>query len=200
MRASHIFAVLFGGLAAAFPFVAIKRAGEVDAQSAIEAIMPTSNTCSGAQFPDECRTAAQAASYIITSLTGYSYGQIAAMLALMGYESADMKYKHNVFPGTPGQGTANMMMPNFVAGYAESIKPGSTADKTPAEILAMVTPDEHNFGSAAWYIKTTCPGVMDGLTTGSNDSWNAYMECISVSGTDEGRLAYWNRAKSVFGL
>jgi hypothetical protein len=30
----------------------------------------------------------------------------------MGLESVEMKAKHNISPGRPGQGTANMMMPN----------------------------------------------------------------------------------------
>lgn len=107
--------LLWGGSAPASPLakegpVLVARGKIVTAQAAIEAIMPESKEC-GADATEECRTAKQAAPFLIDAMEGFSLGQIGAMLALIGVESVDLKYKHNVVPGTPGQGTSNMMMP-----------------------------------------------------------------------------------------
>jgi hypothetical protein len=80
--------------------------------AAIKTIMPTSDSCSGAQFPDECRTAEQAAPFISKACADLSPAECAGTIAIMGLESAELKFKHNVFPGRAGQGTANMMMAN----------------------------------------------------------------------------------------
>lgn len=134
MRFQHLSALLLGGLATASP-LAIRQAGTatrsgpctrstppaagsgsesgsgsgVDA-AAILAIIPGSNSCAGAQFPDECRTAEQAAPFISKACAELSKAECAATIALMGYESG-IKVKHNLTPGVPGQGTANMMSP-----------------------------------------------------------------------------------------
>lgn len=130
MRAQNLSAFLLAGLAglatasplavrqAASPTVTAPGPGatgnpgssDVDMVAAIKAIMPSSDTCDGATAPDDCRTAEQAAPFVSKSLEGFSPGQKAGVLALMGLESVEFKYKHNVFPGRPGQGTANMMM------------------------------------------------------------------------------------------
>ncbi|KAK3337362.1 hypothetical protein B0T19DRAFT_70478 [Cercophora scortea] len=197
----HIFpAMLLAGcgLAAAAPLVS--RASS--AADLILAIMPTSGSCDGAQFPNECRTASQASPFLIKSLSNFTVGEIAAMLALIGLESADMKFKHNVSPGRPGQGTSNMMSPNFVNEYAISIFGSSAvAGKSPDEVLALVTPDDYNFGSAPWFYQTKCGAdVHSALKSGSDAGWAAYMGCIGVDPADAARLQYWNRAKTAFGL
>ncbi|KAK3695234.1 hypothetical protein B0T22DRAFT_372541 [Podospora appendiculata] len=164
--------------------------------------MPTSGSCDGAAFPTECRTASQASGYLIKSLANLTVGEIAAMLALIGLESDDMKFKHNVTPGTPGQGTSNMMSPSFVNEYAISIFGASAvAGKSPDEVLALVTPDGYNFGSAPWFYQTKCSAsVHDALKSGNDAGWAAYMGCIGVDPNDAHRLAYWSRAKTAFGL
>jgi hypothetical protein len=94
---------VFGSLATAAPLISIR---EATAASLIAAIMPTSNSCDGAQFPDDCRTADQAAPFLIDAMqkySVYSVGEIAGVLSLIGFESVDMKFKHNVSPGRPGQ-------------------------------------------------------------------------------------------------
>ncbi|KAK4188343.1 hypothetical protein QBC35DRAFT_382802 [Podospora australis] len=176
--------------------------GGIDMAAAIKAIMPSSNTCSGAQVPDDCRTADQAAPFIVKSYADFSPGELAGVLALMGLESVDFKFKHNVSPGRPGQGTANMMMPNFVSQYAASIfGEQAVAGQSPDAILSMVTVDEHNFGSAGWFLKTFCePGIQDSLKTGTDAGFQAYMGCVGVDGNDSTRLEYWNRAKAAFNL
>jgi len=140
MRAQHFSFLLLGGLASACPMAGRQAptttvaaaptpsatpatgsggggggsssggAAGVDLPAAIKAIMPSSNSCSGASFPDECRTAEQAAPFISKACSDLAKAECAATIALMGLESGDMKYKHNLVHA--GQGTANMMSPS----------------------------------------------------------------------------------------
>ena len=208
---------------------------------AILAIMPSSGTCEGADLPEDCRTAEQAAPFVEKACAdaGLNPAETAAVLALMGLESVDFKFKHNVFPGRPGQGTASMMMPNvsvscppfppspslffslycfcllfppsdvekphthtqFIAEYATSLFGADKVQgKSPAEVLEMVTPDEHNFGSAVWFLTTKCADARGSLKTGSDEGWLAYMQCVGVPGSDPARMEYWTRAKKAFNL
>ncbi|KAK4128260.1 hypothetical protein N657DRAFT_10441 [Parathielavia appendiculata] len=222
MRVRHFSAILFSGLTSTSPLACRQAAtntsaapsagatpgtssgsGGVDMAAAILAIMPSSSSCSGAQFPDECRAAQQAAPFITKACADLSPGECAATVALMGLESVEMKAKHNISPGRPGQGTANMMMPNFVSQYATSLfGADKVAGKSPAEVLSMVTPDEHNFGSAAWFLATKCTAdVRASLKTGTDAGWAAYnKDCIGVNGSLPERMAYWTRAKAAFNL
>ncbi|KAK3984300.1 hypothetical protein QBC44DRAFT_18390 [Cladorrhinum sp. PSN332] len=170
---------------------------------AVKVIMPSSNSCDAAQGPPgDCRTADRAAPFIANSSAELSPGELAGTLALMGLESGDLKFKHNVFPGRPGQGTAGMLMPNFVAEYAASIfGQEGIAGKSPAAILDLVTVDEHNFGSVRWFLETKCDAsVRTQLETGTDAGFAAYMGCVGVDANDPARLAYWNRAKEAFNL
>jgi hypothetical protein len=75
------------------------------------------------------------------------------------------------------------------------------AGKTPDEVLALVTPDEFNFGSAAWFLTKKCSAdVRSSLKTGTDAGWADYNKCIGVDGTLPERIAYWNRAKEAFKL
>ncbi|KAM7214681.1 hypothetical protein V8F06_009931 [Rhypophila decipiens] len=206
MRPSQVFTLLLcSGSAMGSPMpspntgLLVARGGKVvTAQAALEAIMPKSTSCDG-QLP-ECRTAAQAAPFLIKAMENLSLGQIAAMLALIGLESEDMRYKHNISPGRPGQGTSNMMMADFTKEYAIS-KKLDVDGKDPNEILALVTPDEFNFGSAPWFFTQKCTKeVQDKLLGGTQEGWLAYMTCVGVDGNNESRMAYWTRAQQVFGL
>ncbi|KAK3330257.1 hypothetical protein B0H66DRAFT_52890 [Apodospora peruviana] len=207
MRTTQILPILLGGLAATAspltPTALVTRDGKVvTARAAIEAIMPTSDSCADAQFKDECRTAAQAAPFMIKAMTNFSIGQIAGMLALIALESVEMKAKHNIVPGVAGQGTSNMMSPDFVKEYATSLFGASAVDgKSPQDVLALVTPDEHNFGSAPWFLRTKCtPEVQKKLLLGTDEGWDAYMGCVGVNGRLPERFNYWKSAKTVFGL
>ncbi|KAK4229501.1 hypothetical protein QBC38DRAFT_471979 [Podospora fimiseda] len=171
----------------------------------IQQIMPTSNSCDPAQsLPEDCRTAEQAAPFISKSSEGLTPAEIAGTLALMGLESADLKFKHNVFPGRPGQGTAGMLMPNFVGEYATSVfGTEAVAEKggDVAAILEMVVVDEHNFGSVRWFYESKCDaGVKEQLKKGTDEGFKAYMGCVGVDGGNADRLAYWERAKTAFKL
>ncbi|KAH8883976.1 hypothetical protein GQ53DRAFT_752519 [Thozetella sp. PMI_491] len=203
MRSAYVLASL-AGLAAAAPATLPLLGRDVkSAAQLISEVMPTANSCDGADFPDECRTAAQAAPFLIQSLPKYgvyTYAEIAAILALIGVESVDMKYKHNVSPGRPGQGTANMQQIQFNTEYATEL---FGADKVqglaPNDVLALVTPDEYNFASAAWFYKNKCASIHASLQTGTDQGFSDYMGCVGVV-IDENRTAYWTRAKTAFGL
>ncbi|KAK8085620.1 hypothetical protein PG997_006891 [Apiospora hydei] len=205
MQFTYAASLLLAGLAAASP---IERRGG-SAVDMVLAIAPGSKSCDGSA---DCRTAQQAAPFMIQSFQDYKVyaaGQIAGVLALMAYESGDFKYKHNVSPGRPGQGTANMQMyPNNVK-YAASIpdlktKAASFTDNSPDaqknELLAMVTDDKYNFGSGAWYLMTQCDSAtQQALAKGDDAGFAAYMKCVGVTVTDD-RNAYWQRAKKAFSL
>ncbi|KAK7932098.1 hypothetical protein PG985_002810 [Apiospora marii] len=204
MQFTYATSLLLAGLAMASP---IERRGA--AADAIAAIAPDSKTCDGSA---DCRTAAQAAPFMIQAFQDYKIyaaGQIAGILALMAFESDQFKYKHNVSPGRPGQGTANMQMYNYNLQYAQSIpaiksKASSFTENSPDaqknELLAMITDDKYNFGSAAWYFTTQChQDVRDALAVGNDHGFGEYMKCVNVELTDA-RNAYWQRAKKAFNL
>ncbi|KGQ09585.1 hypothetical protein BB8028_0004g05390 [Beauveria bassiana] len=180
----------------------------------VKLIAPGSKSCPES-LPD-CRTADQAAPFIFRSMSQYnlsSDNEIAAVIALMAFESGDFHYKHNAFPppGNPGQGTANMQSPAFNLLYAKSLDgvKEKVADvetveglepKKLDEILALVTPDEYNFGSGPWFLVTQCPAtVRDELKEDIDCGFESYMACVGVKVTDD-RKAYLTRAKEAFGL
>lgn len=209
-------AVILTGLVASAPLPSLAPflfARESSAVSMIETIMPKSTSCpSGLQG---CATAEQAAPYLIQAFQTYnlqSSGQIAGVLALIGYESNDLEYRQNVDPGRPGQGTANMQMASYNLMYAQSIPAlkadadaigTSTAAMSDAQlndVLALVTVDEYNFASGAWFLATQCSqDVRNELATGTTAGFTAYMDCVGVSATSD-RTAYWTRAQEAFGL
>ncbi|GAP82637.2 hypothetical protein SAMD00023353_0101710 [Rosellinia necatrix] len=193
------------GIAAAAPLQARR---DQSAAAIIAAISPNSVNCAEAT---ECRTNVQAAPFLIRAMADYgldSPGQIGAVIALSAFESVDFKYKHNL-SNNPGQGTSNMQMANFNKEFALSIdalKEQATAigdisnPDNANKILALVTADEYNFASGAWYLTTKCPEVADSLRAATDAAFTDYMEkCVGVTMTPE-RAAYWARAKAAFGL
>lgn len=177
-------------------------------------IAPTSNSCSGAPAPEECATNAQAAPFLIEAMSKYeifSVPEIAAVLSVIAFETADFKYNTNKSPGRPGQGTRNMQMANYNLLYAQSIPElatklsaittsssttGLSDDKLNA-IRALVLPDQYSWASGAWFLKTQCASIRPSLQTGSQAGFEAYMGCLGVT-ADADRLAYWKRATSSF--
>ncbi|KAK7992529.1 hypothetical protein PG996_012438 [Apiospora saccharicola] len=205
MQFTYATSLLLAGLAMASP---IERRA-TPAADMVKQIAPKSEKCNSSA---ECRTNEQVAPILIQTFQDYkiySAGQIAGVLALMAFESGDFKYKHNVSPGRPGQGTANMQMYPSNIKYAASIpdlksKASSFTENSPDaqknELLAMLTDDKYNFGSAPWYLTTQCDkGVQTALATGSDDGFAQYMKCVGVSVTGD-RDAYWQRAKKAFNL
>lgn len=179
-------------------------------------IAPTSNTCDNAPAAGECATNVQAAPYLISAMTQYgiySVPEIAAILALISYESGEFKYNTNHYPGRAGQGTRNMMMPNYVLLYAKSIPALATplaaittsdsitglSDDQLNAIRALVLPDAYTWGSGAWFLTTQCASARPALQAGGEAGFAAYMSCLGVTATSD-RLAYWTRANTAFGL
>lgn len=180
--------------------------------SAIMRIDPKTATCDNAPAADECRTAVQAAPYIVVSFTNFgitSFGEQAALLSLMLYETGSFKYSTNHFPGVPGQGTRNMQSPAFNLEYATwlstvctncGITPTAVQEamnESPAAVLDLVNGDEWGFGSAAWFLATQCDvSVRTGLAAGTQEGWAAYLQCAGAAQSAE-RDQVWNAAMAL---
>jgi len=181
-------------------------------------IAPTSNTCDGAPYPDECETATTAAPFLIDAMQTYAITspvEIAALLSLIAYETGEFKYAINHYPapGKPGQGTRNMEQAAYNLEYAISIPalrsaalaiaPASTtaglSDDDLNQIRALVLPDKYSWASAAWFLTTQCAGIRSQLQAGGQAGWEAYLGCVGTTSTSD-RLAYWTRANTAFGL
>ena len=95
-----------------------------------------------------------------------------------------------------------VMMPRFIVQYATAkLGAPATQGKSDADVLALVTPDEHNFGSISWFLSTQCStSVQQAVAAGTDAGWAAYMGCLGVSAADPARLAYWSAAKKAFQL
>ncbi|KAL7797359.1 hypothetical protein V8C37DRAFT_370836 [Trichoderma ceciliae] len=191
--------------------LATLAASQLPAVAIVKKIAPGAENCVDTT---ECRTAEQAAPFIAQSMYDYKVfttPEMAAIISLMAFESVDFKYKHNVSPGRPGQGTANMQMANFNLLYAQSIDSikdqvsrytstdGLSSDDL-NHILSLVQPDEFNFASGAWFYTTQCDSsVKEALWADVDTGFQKYMECVGTPVTDD-RLAYFTRAKEAFGL
>ncbi|KAI9819503.1 MAG: hypothetical protein M1827_006951 [Pycnora praestabilis] len=181
-------------------------------------IAPTSSTCVGAPFADECATASDVAPHISSSFQTYgiaTVGEQAALIGIMAFESGEFKFVKNHYPGRPGQGTRNMQFPTYNIAYAKSIPalagqldaivPSGTdasalSDDSLDNMLALLTPDAYSFASAAWYLTTQCgETIRQGLQSNGQTGWEAYITgCIQTEATDD-RLAYWQKAVQALG-
>lgn len=104
--------LLLTGLCTAIPLALQSHSTNVSFITAalVQSIVPNSATCYNPPKLAECRTAAQAAPPIANSFLKYgvtSTGEIAALVALIGYESGDFKYQINYWPGNAGQGSGS---------------------------------------------------------------------------------------------
>ncbi|KAL8693127.1 MAG: hypothetical protein Q9218_001979 [Villophora microphyllina] len=167
-------------------------------------IAPKANTCAGAPFPKECKTADEAAPFINQSFRTYGIttpGEAAAVLSTMAFETDDFRFNINHVPGVPGQGTRNMQSPQFNMMYAQSLKL-TAGGSDPSAVLGQLTANpQYDFGSGAWFLTTQCSGMIRaGLKTGSLAGWQAYItECLHTTATPD-RQAYWERAAKVMGV
>lgn len=101
----------FTGAALALPAseAPTKYLGKREAAKVLEAIMPKSTSCEGRG--DQCRTASQAAPYLVQAMTKYNTTapmEQAGILSLVAYESVEMQYSKNLNNAAAGQGTSNM--------------------------------------------------------------------------------------------
>jgi len=175
-------------------------------------IAPSSTSCAGASFPDECTISSTAvADAMINGFAKYSVttaAEQAALLSWMAFESGDFKFNRNHFPppGRPGQGTRAMLMPNFVAEYAASIPElaaqVAAAAGDPAAVLALVQPDQYAFAAAAWYYATKCSADQKAqVASGGLLGWqNGFITGCVQTANSPGRQAYWTRARQALGV
>ncbi|KAG9240646.1 hypothetical protein BJ878DRAFT_429828 [Calycina marina] len=187
-----------------------------DATSIILAAAPASSSCSGGDFPEECRTAQQAMPFLTKAFADYkiySVPEIAAVLSLIAFESDDFKFNINHYPapGRPGQGTRNMQMPNFNLQYTLSVSPDAVKKITTAtsteglsdavlnSIRDIVTTDQFTWASGAWFLVNHCASVRPAIQKGDEAGFEAYMDCIGTAVTDD-RLQKWKAAMTAFGL
>jgi hypothetical protein len=100
-----------------------------------------------------------------------------------------------------------MAMPPVIQKYATSVAGADAVTQALATggdagltaTLALVNgDDEKSFGSAAWYLSTTCtPAVRAGLTAETVDGWHAFLtECVGTTATED-RDVPWVAAKQV---
>ncbi|PSN59569.1 hypothetical protein BS50DRAFT_640916 [Corynespora cassiicola Philippines] len=196
-KASIIAASVFATVGLALP-LGSNSASSLTADT-ITSISPSTASCAGADFPDECHDAATAAPAITKSFEKYgvqSKGEQAALIAIMLFESGDFKYNKNHFPGVPGQGTKNMQSPAFNQMYAKSLFPEKAAQaQSPEAVLDLVSGPDETFGSAAWFLTSQCtPAVRDGLASGTIDGWHTYLTtCVGTTAAAE-RDVSWNAA------
>jgi hypothetical protein len=176
--------------------------------ASLVSIAPATASCKGADFPAECANATQAATAINKAFVTYkitSTGEQAALVAYMLFESGNFKYSQNHFPGRPGQGTRMMAMPPFVKKYATSVAGADAVSQAEAvggdsglkAILALVnSDDEKSFGSAAWFLASTCtPEVRTGLVAETTVGWHNFLtQCVGTTAVPE-RDVPWLAAK-----
>ena len=171
------------------------------------AIAPSSGSCDNAPAAGECATASDAVMPLVNGFAKYKITtapEQAALISWMAFESADFKYNTNHFPGTPGQGTRCMFMPNFVKQYVSSLPElaGQAASaSSPADVLKPVLPNEYSFASGSYFYSTQCSAaVKTALQSGSDEGWEQFITgCVQTTVTDE-RRQYWERAKKAFGM
>jgi hypothetical protein len=170
-------------------------------------IAPQSESCAGADFPDECADAQQAAAALNKAFATYkitSKGEQAAIVAYELFESGNFKFSKNHYPGRPGQGTRMMAMPTYVEKYATSVAGADAVQKAKAAggdagleaVLALVnSDDEKSFGSAAWFVSTECSDdVRAGLAAATEDGWVKFLtECVQTTATPD-RNPAWTAA------
>ncbi|EME49516.1 hypothetical protein DOTSEDRAFT_58733 [Dothistroma septosporum NZE10] len=173
-------------------------------------IAPDTTSCEGAEYPEECRTAAIAAPNIAKSFEQFnlhSFGAQAAAVAIQLFESGDFRYNKNHFPapGRPGQGTRNMQSPAFNEKYAEYLTSVSDSGigraqldaaraEGPTAVLELVNTDQWSFASAAWFIDIQCSdAVKQGLDAGTQEGFSNYItECVGTTLTED-RTAGWQK-------
>lgn len=196
-------------LGVALPVYSLDARSSTLTADQLAVIAPASKSCVGATHPDECRTSAEALQPILNSFAKYSIdtaGAQAAVLSTIAFESADFKFQKNYYPGNPGQGTRNMQSAAFNLKYAVSIPalagqiPQIQGQDANAVRGLLLSNDDYDFGSAAWFLTTQCgPEVARSLADGSFAGYMAYLGCIGTP-SEDARKAYWLRATTVLGV
>lgn len=192
-------------LIAALAAVAI--ATDASSIEIIKKICPKSKSCDAAN--KECATAEQVTQPLIDSFVKYKIttpGEQASLIAWMALESVEFQFNHNHYApdlpnpseGRPGQGTRAMLMPNFVAELAKSLKVDST---DPKKLLEDVLAKGGDYEAAAWYYSTKCSDdIKKGVQAGTTAGHKAFIEkCVSTTWAAE-REKYWKDSAAAFGI
>jgi hypothetical protein len=196
-------------LAGIQPAVHIKSTTAIPSVTADDLIKmaPATASCAGAPFPEECADATAAAAALNASFKKYNIATIGEQAALIGYtlfESGDYKYSKNHYPGTPGQGTRMMALPQSIAQYAAALVGPSAVTTAAASggdvaTLALVNADdETSFGAAAWFYSSKCSDdVKAGIKAQTVDGWHAFLtQCVGTQAVTE-RDQPWVNAKQI---
>ncbi|KAJ2724789.1 hypothetical protein GGI07_001750 [Coemansia sp. Benny D115] len=170
------------------------------------------SSCVSVSTPDECAPNSRAVVAINNAIAKYGVtgrGEIAALIALMAYESADWQYNINHFPGRPGQGTRAMLMYNFIEQYSKQVHAqdagkvlaaGAGTDASKNSVRSLVLNDNDSFGAAFWYLVTVAPSYHNNLGKlrfGNADDFKDYVVNGVGAGWDSNRQSIWetvNRA------
>jgi hypothetical protein len=98
-----------------------------------------------------------------------------------------------------------MQMPNWNQKYAASLPEISeqyelVKDSVEGVLDLLLKNDDHDFGSAAWFLATNCPAeVRAELQKGTDAGWERYItQRVHTTVTDE-RRKYWLGAREVMG-
>jgi hypothetical protein len=192
-----------------------RKAGDQAVDQLLE-IAPKSKSCDAANPKDQCRTAEQAAPFLIKAFQDYkiyNVHEIATILALLAVESGDFQYDKPIVP-VAGKGTRSMMSAEFNFQYAKSIpalapkvdaitKDATTAalsDDKKDSIRALVLPEEYSWGSAMWYLTTKCTADQRAaIQAGGPSGLAAHIACLDTT-TSPDREAKFALANSAFGL
>ncbi|KAJ2090747.1 hypothetical protein IW138_002365 [Coemansia sp. RSA 986] len=158
-----------------------------------------------------CATNPQALSSINKAIAKYEVtekGEIAALIALMAYESGDWLYNYNVYPGRPGQGTRAMLMFNFIVEYAANLHPDSTkqilesgpmSDIIMDDVLRLVLNNDDSFGAAFWYLINKAPTYHNNpnkLRVGNLADFQDYVTNGVGATWDDSRKAAWDKTNA----
>ncbi|KAL4780534.1 hypothetical protein BJX76DRAFT_337626 [Aspergillus varians] len=201
----HALIPLLPLLAAASPCTPPRSPPTDITASQIEAIAPKSSSCANPDktAPKECATAGQAGPAFTAAFKKYgvtSKAEQAAVIALTAFESGEYRFSRNHYPGVAGQGTRNMQSPAFNKKYAASIPELAgrfeAVKDQPAEVLDLLLEDVNvDFGSGAWFLTTECSkSVREGLQSGTEDGWKAFIvDCVGTEANQD-RKDYWLKA------
>ncbi|PFH59874.1 hypothetical protein XA68_11766 [Ophiocordyceps unilateralis] len=187
---------------------------KLDLGATIARIDPSTTSCASS---GECRTAAQAGALLSTSFSRHGVRcrqEAACLTALVLLETDHLKYQHNVYPGRPGQGTANMQMCRFNAEYAASdpvlrkcfpdvLPVGSdpNEDQCRRVLKCILDHEDKSFDTPAWFWDKKCPDkdARAKLSNGGIEGCAAYLKsCVGVDGNDQSRVALNRKAYDAF--
>lgn len=173
------------------------------------AIAPNTADCNGANnpYPGECADATAAATALNKAFQTYQIttpGEQAAIVAYELFESVNFKAKKNKSQNLAGQGTRMMAMPPVVHAYATAVAGQAAVAQAQTAggadgVLALVnSDDEKSFGSAAWYLTTTCsPQVRQGLQAETVQGWHDFLtQCVQTTAV-EARDTIWVKTKQI---